>query len=222
MTLKINIPQYSTLQGNKIHPTPLWRSFPFSKATEQVISVSIDNSSVFSPGGNNPQYGFRRTDIIAQRDWSPANLTPIIENGTTVFHFSIKADEKRPLNYKHEYQIVFIEPNDGTHVFGIQLGTPFNSDPNVKIANDAHFFKVLDHGLNILFEAPFLPVVWHNFAVQVDWEARTLGVFYSVEALPLAPVTHLLENNSQKEGDAGKGEFHFGVLKVGAFIEKMQ
>jgi hypothetical protein len=45
-----------------------------------------------------------------------------MEMGVSVFHFSIKADLLRPLNYTHEYQIVFIEPSDGTHVFGIQLG----------------------------------------------------------------------------------------------------
>lgn len=122
------------------------------------------------------------------------------------------------MNYKHEYQIVFIEPSDGSHVFGIQLGTPFTLDANAKPAKDAHFFKVLDHGLNVLFKAPFLPALWHNFAVQVDWEARTLAVFYSVEGLPLVPVTRLLKNKSQKEGDAGKGEFHFGVLKVSKLV----
>lgn len=31
-------------------------------------------------------------------------------------------DEKHDLNYKHEYQLVFIEPNDGSHVFGLQIG----------------------------------------------------------------------------------------------------
>ncbi|KAF9450554.1 glycoside hydrolase family 131 protein [Macrolepiota fuliginosa MF-IS2] len=205
-----NASHYSTLQGSKFPPTPLWKS----SSVEQVISVSIDNSSIFSPGGNNPQYGFRRTDIIAESDGSPSNLTPIIEANTTVFHFSIKADEARPLNYKHEYQIVFIEPNDGTHVFGIQLGTPFTPDGNTAVAKDAHFFKVLDHGLNVLFKTPFTPRAWHNFAVQVDWEARTLGVFYSLGDRALSPVTRLLENQSQQAGDAGKGEFHFGVLKL--------
>lgn len=204
---------YTKLEGNEMAPTPLWRVFPF-KADEQVISVSIDNTSVFSPGGNNPQYGFRRTDIIAERDGSPSTLIPIMENGTTVFHFSIKADTKHFLDYRHEYQIVFIEPSDGSHVFGIQLGTPFSSDPNARPAKDAHFFKVLDHSLNVLFRTPFILGVWYNFAIQVDWEARTLGVWYSIEGFPLVPVTGLIENTSQQEGGAGKGEFHFGVLKL--------
>lgn len=45
-----------------------------------------------------------------------------MEVGTSTFHFSIKEDPERPLNFTHEYQIVFIEPSDGTHVFGVQLG----------------------------------------------------------------------------------------------------
>jgi hypothetical protein len=85
---------------------------------EKTINVKIDNSSVFVPGGNpaNAQYGFRRTEIIAQNDRT------ILEKGKTVFHFSIAKDDLRPLNLKHEYQIVFIEPDDGSHVFGVRIG----------------------------------------------------------------------------------------------------
>jgi hypothetical protein len=119
------------LLGRSVLPTPLWnrRVSPLlpdlTIPNEQVIAVAIDNSSVFLPGGTNPQFGFRRTDIIAQKGGSAANphlVIPLIETGVTVFHFSIKADPARPLNYTHEYQIVFIEPNDGSHVFEIQLG----------------------------------------------------------------------------------------------------
>ena len=45
-----------------------------------------------------------------------------METGVTRFHFSIKSDPRFPLNFTHEYQIVFIEPSDGSHVFGVQLG----------------------------------------------------------------------------------------------------
>lgn len=84
--------------------------------------MKIDNTSVFVPGGGGPQYGFRRTELIAQKNGSSSALDAEMETGISVFHFSIKADLLRPLNYNHEYQIVFIEPSDGTHVFGIQLG----------------------------------------------------------------------------------------------------
>lgn len=78
--------------------------------TEQTVHIKIDNSSVFVPGGNpaNAQYGFRRTEIIAE------NNVTLEETNTTVFHFSIAKDDLFPLNVDHEYQIVFIEPNDGS------------------------------------------------------------------------------------------------------------
>lgn len=84
--------------------------------------ITIDNTSVFIPGGQAPQYGFRRTELIAAVNGDHDDLNPLMETGTTAFHVSIKEDEKNPLNYTHEYQIVFIEPSDGTHVFEIQLG----------------------------------------------------------------------------------------------------
>jgi len=103
------------------YPTPLW-SGPFT-TTDVVIAISIDNSSVFVPGGNisNAQFGFRRTELIAQLN-STTQLTAISQVGTTAFHFSIAADDSKPLNLTHEYQVVFIEPSDGSHVFGAQLG----------------------------------------------------------------------------------------------------
>lgn len=52
-----------------------------------------------------------------------------MENGTTVFHVSIHADERLSLNYTHEYQIVWIEPDDGSHVWDIQVGE--SSQPHV-------------------------------------------------------------------------------------------
>lgn len=77
---------------------------------------------MFVPGSGGPQFGFRRTDFIAAVNGDHDDLNPVLEAGTTAFHFSIKQDVRRPLNYSHEYQIVWIEPNDGSHVFGVQLG----------------------------------------------------------------------------------------------------
>ena len=38
----------------------------------------------------------------------------MLQSGKTVWHFSIMRDEARPLNFTHEYQIVFAEPDDGS------------------------------------------------------------------------------------------------------------
>jgi hypothetical protein len=54
----------------------------------------------------------------------------MIETGVTAFHFSVYADKKRLLDYTHEYQAVFVEKPDGSHVFDLQTGMrqPKSSD----------------------------------------------------------------------------------------------
>ncbi|KAI0072191.1 hypothetical protein K474DRAFT_420644 [Panus rudis PR-1116 ss-1] len=208
---------YSSLHGRVLAPTPLWNHPPLHLLpSEQVLSISIDNSSVFVPGGGPPQNGFRRTDFIAANNGEHNDLNLVLEpdNATTVFHFSIKEDPKRPLNFTHEYQIVLIEPSDGTHVFGIQLGSPFTNPTGPLPAPNAHSFKILDHDLNVLFSTPFTSNTWHNFAIQVDWAAKTLGVFYSKNGVPLKAVTKLAPNASVKDGADGRGDFHIAVLKL--------
>ena len=94
------------------------------------------------------------------------------------------------------------------------LGSPFTIPTGNLPAQDAGNFKVLDHALNVLFSAPFSPGNWHNFAVQVDWDNRTLAVLYSKDCARLKPVTKVVDNLSAANGTAGQGEFHFGILKV--------
>lgn len=94
------------------------------------------------------------------------------------------------------------------------IGSPF-TDPTGKLpVANAHSFKVLDHALNVLFTKPFTPGIWHNFAIQVDWNNRTLAVLYSQHDAELEVVTEVVPNLSTPVGAAGQGDFHFGVLKV--------
>lgn len=202
---------YTKLLDHRIAPTPLWNPYI---TMEQVISVTIDNTSIFSPGSNLPQTGFRRTELIAQKNGSNRALDAEMEVEVTAFHFSIKMDEQKPLNYDHEYQIVFIERSDGTHVFGIQLGSPFTIPKGPLPADAAHSFKVLDHALNVLFTTSFSPGVWHNFAIQIDWDQRALSVFYSKDKDQLRAVTGKVPNTTTASGSAGQGDFHFGILKL--------
>ncbi|TBU25119.1 hypothetical protein BD311DRAFT_780576 [Dichomitus squalens] len=210
-----NASHYSQLLGQSLLPTPLWNGGSnSSEQQEQVVSVSIDNSSVFVPGESSPQYGFRRTDIIAANNGEHTDLITQMETGKTIFHVSIQQDEQRPLNYSHEYQIVFIEPNDGTHVFEIQLGSPFTNPTGDVPVSDAHSFKVRDHALNVLFTTPFTASVWHNFAVEVDWNALTIAVWYSQDGELLQQVVQTTSNPTASSGPNGQGDFHFTVLKL--------
>lgn len=189
-----------------------YTSFVPYSSTEQAISVTIDWTSIFTPGSSSPQYGFRRTELIAQKDGSTAALNEEIDAGVSVFHFSIKADETHPLNYTHEYQIAFIEPSDGSHVFGLQLGSPFTIPTGIVPAPRTTSFKVLDRDLNVLFATSFTEGTWHNFAIEVDWDNLTLKVFYSLNnAIPEA-VTDAMPNTSAGAGVIG--DFHFGILKL--------
>ncbi|KAJ3801924.1 hypothetical protein GGU11DRAFT_829733 [Lentinula aff. detonsa] len=201
---------YTTLLGTTSTPTPLWNTV----LSEQVISLTIDNSSIFVPGGSTPQTGFRRTDLIAQGNGSNSALDAIMEVGVSKFSFSVKENDQLPLNYSHEYQIVFIEPSDGTHVFELQLGTPFSNPTAPAPAADAAFLKIRDHALNLLFETPFTAGQWHNFAVQVDWVNLTLEVFYSADAAELVAVTSVVSNPTASTGSAGQGDFHAALLKL--------
>ncbi|CUA77093.1 hypothetical protein RSOLAG22IIIB_12538 [Rhizoctonia solani] len=195
---------------NKPPSTPLW----FNKANssiEQTISVKIDNSSEFVPGNNpaNSQWGFRRTEILGE------NNRTMLQTGKTVWHFSIMPNEEHPLNLTHEYQLTFIEPSDGVHVFSVRIGSPFTIPTAPKLPTEtAGSLRVLNHALETLYTTPFDAETWHNFAIQVDWDTRTLGVFASKGGDKLTKVSDLVPNDSTKPVPEGRGEFHFGLLKV--------
>ncbi|KAI0265686.1 hypothetical protein BC834DRAFT_924255 [Gloeopeniophorella convolvens] len=203
-----NASHYFTFLSHSQPTTPLWPTTP-----DQPIRSAIDNSSVFTPGGSAPQLGFRRGEIIAQpfENGNRTTFDAVLESGVTAFHFSVQADEQLPLNYEHEYQVVWIEPNDGTHVFDLQIGTPFNTTLS---SAAARVLRIRAHDGTVLFQTSFTPASWHNFAVAVDWDNLTLKVFYSKDALPLTAVSKVEPNSSATKGPDGQGEFHFGVLKL--------
>ncbi|KAJ6557043.1 hypothetical protein DFH09DRAFT_1164257 [Mycena vulgaris] len=157
-------------------------------------------------------HGFRRTEFIAQENGSSTALDANADTGVSIFHFSIKVDISQPLNYSQKYQIVFIEPSDWSHVSGIQLGSPFTNPIGQLLAKSAHSFKGLDHGLNVRFFVPFVPLVWHNFAITVDRDSRTLLVAYSTDRRPIKAVNSIIPNPTVAAG--AMGDLHFGVLKL--------
>ncbi|KAI9433089.1 hypothetical protein BJY52DRAFT_843011 [Lactarius psammicola] len=200
--------EYFEFLGNSVPPTPLWKP-----VEEQAFRATIDNSSIFTPGQNPPQLGFRRGELIAQADktGNRTEFNNLIESGQTVFHFSVQADTKQQLNFKHEYQPLFIEPNDGKHIFDLQTGTPFNTTAS---DSDARTLRIRSHSSDVLFKTPFDENKWHNFAVAVDWDKLTLQVFYSQDASPLKAVTKVEDNSSVVKGPNEQGDFHFGLLKL--------
>jgi hypothetical protein len=99
------------------------------------------------------------------------------------------------------------------HEYG-EIGSPFTNPTGSLPAQNAHSFKVLDHALNVLFNASCSVSKWHNFAIQVDWDNRTLAVLHSEDDAELTAVTKVLPNLTASLGATGQGDFHFGVLKA--------
>ncbi|KAI9437407.1 hypothetical protein F5148DRAFT_896587 [Russula earlei] len=78
----------------------------------------------------------------------------VLESGIIAFHFFVRADAERPLNYSHEYQAVWIEPSDGTHIFDLQIGTAFNT--TLSSADTHVFFRVRAHDGTVLLHITLL------------------------------------------------------------------
>ncbi|KAF5334832.1 hypothetical protein D9758_018079 [Tetrapyrgos nigripes] len=115
-----------------------------------------------------PQNGFCRMELIAQN-----KLNDVMEVGVTRFHFSIQENNQLPLNFTHEYQ--------AANRYSLHQPNPIPS-----------WFR------RACLENPrplpdFTPSTWHNFVVQVDWDQRTLQVFYSTDGETLEAVTDVVQ-----------------------------
>lgn len=145
----------------------------FDGSTSRPLEVTINDNSIFAPGGN-LMNGFRRAELLPITN----NGTDATVQGVTTLHFSITEDPTKPLNYSHEYQIVFIETNDfASHVWTLKTGTPFGTDPASLPEGKAKTLRLGSSTAGgaeeeVLFETPFDTEVWYNFAIQTDWDNR--------------------------------------------------
>ena len=64
-------------------------------------TLVASDSSIFTPGGGAPQVGFRRSELVPASN----NGTDVTVQGTTTFHWSLRNDPTRPLNFSHEYHV---------------------------------------------------------------------------------------------------------------------
>lgn len=171
--------------------------FDAAKATVP-FEVTISDASVF-----NKQVGFRRAELNpATNDGKDSSTT-----GVKTLHFSVMKDNARPLNLSHEYQLVFLETAAfDTNQFVLKTGkilsgTLGSSPDNLILVGNVK-------APNLLFETPFLPNTWHNFAVTLDFVKNTAAVAYSAGNAPLASVKTAAANDV-----SGRGQYHFGMLK---------
>lgn len=183
-----------------VHPSPFDQ-----QAGTKAISLTITDQSIFAPSSTNVQTGFRRAELLPEPD-SPDTLF----TGVRALHFSLRTDPQKPLNYSHEYQLVFQEDAAfSTNQFVVKTGTLFGEAP------DASGGKTLLIQGNqktqpavTLFQAAFTDDTWHNFAISQDFDANTTQIFYSTDSNALSPINDPVANDN-----SGKGQYHFGLLK---------
>ncbi|KAH8825193.1 hypothetical protein DL96DRAFT_1670385 [Flagelloscypha sp. PMI_526] len=167
----------------------------FTKSSRPV-EVTINDGSIFLAGGT-LQTGFRHESV----------------QGVKTFHFSFKTDPTRPLNYSHEYHLLWHETNDySTSEWVLQTGKPFSSakDPGVKNPRTIRLTgRQSETPETLIWSTDFLPNVWHNLALTVGWDTSVLSVYYSQGTQPLRRVVKNAANDN-----LGGGQFHFGLFKL--------
>jgi hypothetical protein len=175
------------------------------------VEVTISDKSIFLPGGDppQPQVGFRRSELVPGTN----NGTDITVQGTTTFHWSLRNDPLRPLNFSHEYHPAWHETADfSTSEITFLTGKPFNSafDPTVTNPKTLRLAgRQSNSPETTFFQTPFDFDVWHNFAVTLGWNSNLLTVYYSKGYAPLKRVAGPSFNNN-----SGGGQFHTGVFKL--------
>lgn len=138
----------------------------FDNSSTKAVEVTINDRSIFTPSPDNRQTGFRRAELLSQ----PLNATDSV-TGIKTLHWSLKTDHFRPLDYSHEYQLVWLESQDySANQFTIGTGTPYGS--NKLSPREAKTLFLLGTSAagpqQILWKTPFTEGVWHNFGLVLD------------------------------------------------------
>ncbi|PGH23406.1 hypothetical protein AJ80_02516 [Polytolypa hystricis UAMH7299] len=173
----------------------------FDAPDHKAIEVTINDSSIFTPGGGDPQNGFRRAGLLLGNGSDASNV------GIQTFHWSVKQDPQRPLNLTHEYMNIFHETNDySANQWSFSLGKLLWEGAPSQLDED--LYKVLDRENNVIFTTEVLEDEWQNFALTMDIPENTLKVYYSQGNNPLKAVTEAVGNDN-----TGGGQFQIGLLK---------
>jgi hypothetical protein len=142
-----------------MHARSCGRQFDLDAGAEPV-EVLISDNSIF-----NDQVGFRRAELIPVSN----NGADASTQGVKTLHFSVLKDVVRPLNLSHEYQLAFLESQDfSTNQFVLKTGTILGQ--NTADPDTLQLFGNLNDG-QLLFSTAFTPGTFHNFALQLDFNA---------------------------------------------------
>lgn len=178
----------------------------FDNSSSKAVEVTIDDRSIFTPSPDNRQTGFRRAELLPK----PLNVTDSV-TGIKTLHWSLKTDDARPLNYTHEYQLVWLEDQDfSANQFTIGTGTPYES--NDTSSEDARSLFLLGTSASspqqTLWKTSFTPGVFHNFGLVLDYDNDQVLVYYSQGSSKLSRKLSFVANDL-----SNLGQYHLGLLK---------
>jgi hypothetical protein len=166
-----NYTKGENVSWSQIIKFPLTLPSRFDVPRAKTIEVTIDDRSIFRPGGGDPQLGFRRAGLLLGNGSDASNI------GVKTFHWSSKQDKRRPLNLTHEYMMVWHEANDyASNQFSINAGVMLSQDnpqgggDSTKL--DKKLWKILDRKNNVIWTTPIKQNAWQNFAVTLDYDKK--------------------------------------------------
>lgn len=106
--------------------------FDGASSSYRPIEVTINDSSIFRPGGGDLQVGFRRAGLLLGNGNDASNV------GVAVYHWSNLQNRRKDwnMNLTHEYMNVWHEGNDYSH-------NQFSINAGVMLSQDSEFFRSL-------------------------------------------------------------------------------
>lgn len=134
----------------------------------KALEININDSSIFTPQGGEPQTQFRRADLL------PSIISTANSSSTTgkrTMHFSIQQDPAKPLALTtNEYQLAFLETADfESRTFDVRVGTG-TTGPSLDGKNIVVFGRS-GAAIKEMFVAPFSTDL-QNFAVTLDFDQK--------------------------------------------------
>jgi hypothetical protein len=98
-------------------------------------------------------------------------------------------------------QLIFLEAADySSHIFAFKAGTPRDGRAT-QFRNGLRLESSTKAGSSrTLYEINFVDNVWHNFAVQINFNTNRLSAFYSQNNTPLNRVVNNIANDATGRG----------------------
>ncbi|KAJ5189999.1 hypothetical protein N7472_009013 [Penicillium cf. griseofulvum] len=159
---------------------------PAATSEEQGIRITIDGTSFWNG------QTMERSEIIPQ---TKADLG----SGHLFYHFSLKTEDKNAPNPGFEHQIAFFESHFTELKYGAISGT--SGDDNTLrwcIGGVSHWETDLEAGK------------WYNFAYDIDFDAKTVGLWASNGADDLKQVVPAVSASTS----TNSADWHVGELRL--------